>query len=237
MYSIREMLGLLEVFYSPSKVFDQVRERGMWLPAFLAIVLMSLVTSYFIVNAIGMETLVRKQLESNPQQLERLGPEGVARAANSPFAKGMTYGAPLVATPIVLLVVAGLFTAGLSITGSKLRFAQVLGATSYAWWPYALLTALMSILIVNVAPNKEDLNIRNLIATNVGAFLDPVTTNKAVYAMASSIDVLSFALVAFLAYGLARVSGRKFGSCLGIVVALWLIYVIGKVGFAAAFSR
>ena len=231
------MLGLLEIFYAPSKVFDRVRERGMWLPAFLAIMVCALLASYFVVQGIGMETIIRKQMESNPRAMEQMGPEGLARAANSPLAKGMAYGAPLIFTPLVLLAIAGLFAAGLSLTGSKLRFSQVLGATSYAWWPYSAITTLMSALIISVAPNKEDLNLRNLIATNVGAFLDPTTTNKAVYAFASSIDLLSFGLIGFLSYGLARVSGRTFSSCFGIVIVLWLIYVLGKTGIAAVTGR
>ena len=227
------MSELLQIFYAPSQVFDKVRERGIWLPAMLAIVACALLASYVVVNALGMETIIRKQMESNPQQMERMGPDGIARAANSPIAKGMAYGAPLIFTPIVLLIIAALFMAGLSLTGSKLRFAQALGATCYAWFPYSLITLLMSALILQVSQSKEDLNVRNLIATNAGAFLDPVTTNKALYSFASSIDILSFGLVAFLSYGLARVSGRSFGSCATVVIGLWLIYVLGKTGFAA----
>jgi len=231
------MLGLLEIFYAPGKVFDRVRERGMWLPAFSGIMMLALLASYFVVHGMGMENIIRQQMASNPRAMEQMGPDGIAKAANSPVATALAYGAPLVFTPIVLLAVAGLFAAGLSLTGSKLKFAQVLGATCYGWWPYSVLTTLMSGLIVSVASNKEDLNIRNLIATNAGAFLDSATTNKAVYAFASSIDLLSFGLIGFLAYGLARVSGRTFGSCLGIVGGLWLIYVLGKTGLAAVTGR
>lgn len=227
------MLGLLQIFYAPSQVFDKVRERGMWLPAFLAIIVCALLASYLIVQSIGMENIIRKQIESNPRQAEQLGPEGIARAANSPIAKGMAYGAPLIGTPIVMLIISTLFLTGLSMMGSKLRLSQALGATCYAWFPYSLITLLMSALIVQVSPNKEDLNVRNLIATNAGAFLDPTTTNKALYSFASSIDLLSFGLIAFLAYGLSRVSGRAYGSCLMIVGVLWLLYVVGKTGIAA----
>ncbi len=227
------MLGLLEIFYSPGKVFDRIRERGMWFPALLAITLLAVLTSAIVVQSLGMENIVRKQIESNPRQAQQMGPEGIARAANSPIAKGMAYGAPLIFTPIVLLAISGLFYAGLSMTGAKLRFPQVLGATSYAWFPYSVLTFLMSALVLNLSPNKEDLNLRNLIATNAGAFLDPVTTNKALYSLASSIDLLSFGLIAFLAYGLSKVSQRSYASCAAIVVGLWLIYVLGKTGIAA----
>ena len=227
------MLGLLQIFYSPAKVFDRVRERGTWFPALLGIMVCALLASFVVVQSVGMETLIRKQIESNPRQAAQMGPEGIARAANSPIAKGMAYGAPLIATPIVMIIIATLFMTGLTLSGSKLRFSQVLGATSYAWFPYSVLTLLMTALILQVSPNKEDLNFRNLIATNAGAFLDPATTNKGLYSFASSIDLLSFGLVAFLAYGLSRVSQRSYGSCLMVVAVLWLVYVIGKTGIAA----
>jgi len=229
------MAELLQIFFSPAKVFDRVRERGIWFPALLAITACAVLASFVVVQSLGMETIMRKQMESNPRAMERMGPEGIAKAANSPVVKGFTYGGPLIFTPLVLVITAALFMAGLSMTGSKLRFPQVLGATSYAWFPYSLLTLLMSALILQVSPSKEDLNLKNLIATNAGAFLDPTTTNKSVYSFASSIDLLSFGLIAFLSYGLARVSGRSFGSCAAIVIGVWLIYVIAKSGLAAMF--
>lgn len=227
------MLGLLQIFYAPSVVFDRVRERGTWVAPFLAIVVCALLSSMLVVQSIGMATIVRKQIESNPRQAEQMGPEGIEKAANSPITKAMAYVAPLIGTPIAMVTIAALFLAGLAVTGAKVRFSQVLGATSYAWFPYSLILLVMSALIVQLSPNKEDLNIRNLVATNAGAFMDPATTGKALYSFASSIDLLSFGLIAFLAYGLSKVSVRAYGSCFGIVFVIWLVYVLAKTGIAA----
>ena len=227
------MLGLLQIFYSPAQVFDRVRERGMWLPAFLAIVLCVGGINYFALHTIGVENVLRKGMESNARRAEQMGPEGIARAASNPMIQNFTYAAPVVVTPIIILIIATLFLTGLSMTGSKVRLSQALGATSYAWFPYSLISLMMSVLIIQFSPNKEDLNLQNLIATNAGAFLDPTTTNKALYSFATSMDLLSFGLIAFLAYGLSRVSGRAYGSCLTIVGVLWLLYVVGKTGIAA----
>ncbi len=85
------MLGLLQIFYAPSVVFERVRERGTWVAPFLAIIACALLSSVLVVQSIGMATIVRKQIESNPRQAEQLGPEGIERAANSSFANAVCY--------------------------------------------------------------------------------------------------------------------------------------------------
>ena len=232
------MLGLIEIFYAPGKVFERVRDRGGWFIPILAVVLLGLCAVSVLLNLVGMETMARKQIESNPRAMEQLGPEGVeqrVRAANSPMIKGLYYAAPLVVTPLTLLACSGLFLAGISVVGGNARFSRVLGATAYAWFPYSLLTTAMMTLVLTLAPDRTDLNFQNLIATNVGAFLDPKTVSKPIYSIASSIDLLSFGLIGLLGYGLSKVSGLAFGRTVMVVILIWAVYVLAKTGLSAMF--
>lgn len=232
------MSGLIEIFFSPGKVFDRVRERSMFLPAVLAVLVVSALFFTVLVNLVGMETIARKQIESNPRMTANMTPEQMdqaIRAADTPARKAIGYCISVIGPLIVLLVVAGVTLGGLSAAGAKVNYLQVLGATSYAWLPYSLLNLIMSTIILFVTPDRDSLDFRNLIATNVGAFLDKETTGKAILSIANSIDVISFALIAFLSYGYSKVSRLSFTTCLMIVVGMWAIYVLGKAGVSAMF--
>jgi hypothetical protein len=232
------MSGLFEIFFSPGKVFERVRETGMFLPALLMVMLLSAGGYAVMANLIGLENMARKQIESNPRVVEQMGPAGVDKAvaqAGTPARVAIGYVAVTLGTGIWLLLVAGLCLAGLAMTGASPGFTRVLGAISYAWLPFALLNTLMAAVIVSLAPDRNALDTRNLTATNIGAFLDPATTSKAMISIANSIDVISFALIAFLGYGLSIVSRSSFVKCVTIVIALWVVYVLCKAGLASIF--
>jgi hypothetical protein len=228
------MFGLLQIFYAPGEVFDRVREKGTWFPPILAIILLSIISGAAFSSMVSMNAIIRKQMEANPQTVEKLGPEGIERMSSNPAYQGLWY-AGTIAGPLTIVALAGIFLGALSITGGRTTYKQVLGATAYAWFPYALLLTLMSMLIVYFSTGREELNFKNLVGTNVGAFLDPATTSKAWYSIASSLDLLSFGLIGLLSYGLAKVSKMPAGTCAGIVIGIWAIYVLGKAGTASLF--
>ena len=93
----------------------------------------------------------------------------------------------------------------------------------------------MSALILMVSPDPGSLDIRNLIATNVGAFLDKNTTSKGLYALAGSIDVLSFLEIFLLGYGFAKLNRVKVFFGVAAVMTLWILYVSVKISLSVLF--
>jgi hypothetical protein len=82
-----------------------------------------------------------------------------------------------------------------------------------------------------VAP--ESFNIKNFAPTNLGAFLDPIETNKALYALATSLDVTTIWTLVLLGIGTAIVAGIKRSSGYIAVFGWWAIYVLASAGIAA----
>lgn len=232
------MSGLLQIFYEPGKVFERVREKCVWLTPFIATVLVITLSAALAVSLIGMETIMRKQMESNPKMAEQLGQQKVdqmIRDANTPTRKALVFVTSAVGATIYLLVISGVFTGLLSLMSAKVNYKQVLGATAYAVFPLAVIGCVMSALIIFLSNDRSELDMRNLIALNPGAFLNKESTSKPLYSIASSLDLLSFGQIAMVSYGLSKVSGVTFAKCLLMVVLLWGIYVLGKAGVAAAF--
>jgi hypothetical protein len=231
------MSALFEVFFSPGKVFDQVRERGMFLPAMIAVMLLSLASFAVVANLIGMETMARKQLESSSRtaSMSAEAKDAAISQAGTPMRLYIGYGAAFIGTAIVLLVISGVSMGALSAAGGKVKFAQVLGAVSYSAVPFMLLGLIMTTAILLATPDRENLDFNNLIATNIGAFLNKETTNKMVFSLAGSLDILSLARIAFLGYAFSKISRLSFSTCLMLVIGMWIVVILCKAGLSSLF--
>ena len=94
----------------------------------------------------------------------------------------------------------------------------------------------MTALILLVTPDRSTLNISNLLATNVGAYMDPNKMSRGLYTVLSSIDILSFMLVGLLSLRVLKTYKGGFVS-FGIAATggLWLFYVSIKMALSLLF--
>jgi hypothetical protein len=232
-------MQLIDIFFSPGKLFEAMREKASFVSPIVAVTLLSIVTFAIFANLIGIEAIARTQLENSSNRmtanLTEEQKENAIRQAGSPVRLAMDYGGIAVGTPISLLIVAGALLGVLSLAGGKLKFGQVLGVTAFAAVPFALLGLVMSLAVILASPDRESLDITNLIATNIGAFLNKDTTNKALYSVAVSTDLITLAHVAFLGWGLSKASRVSFTTCTVLVIALWSMLVLAKAGLALLF--
>jgi hypothetical protein len=231
------MSALFEVFFSPGKAFDQIRERSMWVPGFVAVILLSIASFAVIANLVGMETMARKQLESS-SRASAMTPEQKEQAisqAGTPARLYITLGAVAIGSTLAWLAIAGISLGLLAAGGATVKYAQVLGAATYSAVPFLILNVVMTAAILLASPDRESLDFNNLIATNIGAFLNKETTNKALYSIAGSIDLISFAHIGFMGYAYAKVSRLSFVASTMIVFGMWAVYVCGKAGLALMF--
>ena len=74
--------------------------------------------------------------------------------------------------------------------------------------------------------------IQTAVVSNLGFLTSPID-NPARFALLSSIDVFSLWVIVLLVIGFGIVSKLPRAQSIGIVIAFWLIYVIGKTGIAA----
>ena len=82
----------------------------------------------------------------------------------------------------------------------------------------------------------ESFNIKNFAPTNAAAFLNPLETNKSLYALLTSLDAVTIWTLVLLGMGTAIVAGVKRTSGYIAVFGWWAIFVLFGVGIAAAFS-
>jgi hypothetical protein len=91
-------------------------------------------------------------------------------------------------------------------------------------------------IVIFAGTDPETFNIKNFAPTNIGAFLNPLETNKALYALATSLDAVTIWMLVLLGIGTAIVAGVKRSSGYIAVFGWWAIIVLVGVGWALATS-
>ena len=227
-------MGIFEVFYQPGKLFSSLEtRRGVWVAPLILGILLSLVTTATAIRLIGMETIVRQRI-----QTMRLSPEQTQAAmaqANSPVQLYVTYIGVVVGGAVALLAIAGLLTLFALVGSKQPKFGTNFSMVTLAYFPYTLVVCLMTVLVLLTAPDRSVLDINNLLATNVAAFMDKDTTSKGLYSLLTSCDILSFAEIGLLSFGFSKVNRTSISFGLFAVVSLWLVYVLIRMGLSILF--
>jgi hypothetical protein len=224
-------MGIFEVFYQPGKLFASLENRrGAWVaPLLLGLLLTTLVT-VMAINLIGMDTIIRQRLQgsqASPEQMQQ-----ALNQANSPAILYISYASPVVVGALALLVIAGLLTIFALVGSKQPKFSTNFSMVTLAYFPYTLVVSLMTILVLLAAPDRTVLDVNNLLATNVAAFMDKETTSKGLYALLSTFDILSFVEIGLLSYGFSKVNRTSFGFGLFSVMTLWILWVLIRAGLS-----
>ena len=170
-------MGIFEVFYQPGKLFESLKDRKFaWvLPLIVNIILLTGVTVVTL-HFVGMETIIRQRLEGT-----RLSPEQMDLAmsrAQSPAQTYITYAGAAVGAPLTLLALAGLLSIFAMLSNRQPKFGAMFSMVTLAYLPYALVSGLMTTLVLLASPDRTSLDITNLLATNPAAFMDKATTGR-----------------------------------------------------------
>lgn len=225
-------------FVAPQKTFDDIKRgnRSWWLPLIVA-ALFTYVLFGAIVQKIGMQQVVENQIhmdakaqermaQATPQQRE-LGNKVAVWITEGAFIGGPVLG--LIGAVVVTLVLWGTINFGF---GGKANFGSIIAVVYYGWLP-SIVKVVLGVAVIYAGMAPESFNIKNFAPTNLGAFLDPVDTNKALYTLATSLDLITIWMLVLVSIGVATVAGVKRSSGYIAVFGWWIIVVLFGVGWAA----
>jgi hypothetical protein len=228
---------ILNVFLEPRAAFADIAERPRAWVALALLIVMGCAFMAVYAQRIGWGRMFEQQLERNPQ-VQNMSAEQRAKAAemNAKIASVMDKAGvvmPVVTVPLIVLLVAGVLALIFKVfMSAELSFKQLFGIAAYGSLPDLLNQA--AAIAVAFLKNPDEFNLENPVAFNVGAFLDPQSTSKAVMSLASSIDVFTFWKIALLAVGIS-VAARKISigkAVMGLAIP-WVLWVLVKTGLAA----
>ena len=225
------------VFYAPSRTFEDIRrgKNSWWLPLLL-IAMANGVFFAAITIKIGWEQVVENLFRLNPimSQLPPDQAKSLARHAVS-FIEWS-----VLANPIGILIGVALMSVVLVGTlnfvfGARAKFGSILAVGMYAILPH-IIQLLLGTIVIMLGGAPDWFNLNNFSPTNVGAFLDPLQTNKSLYTLASSLDIVNIWMLFLLGVGSAIVAKCKHSFSLVAVYGLWAIGVLVSIGWAAVFG-
>ena len=117
-------------------------------------------------------------------------------------------------------------------SAEKRQFGSIFAVWMYASLPGVIKTLLGTVVVyAGMAP--ESFNINNFAPTNLGAFLNPLDTNPALYKLATALDFTTIWSMVLLAIGVAIVAGVKRSSGYIAVFGWWAVIVICSVRMVA----
>jgi len=179
-----------------------------------------------------------EDIRLDPKTEERMAqatPE--QREAGAKISLKITEGV-FIASPLMVLAGAALLSLGLWGTinfgfGGKATYGSIFSVWMFASLP-SVIKSLLGIVVIYAGAAPESFNIKNFAPTNLGAFLNPIETNKALYALATSLDVVTIWTLVLLGIGTAMVAGVKRSAGYTAVFGWWAIFILIGVGIAAA---
>jgi len=233
-----EFSRIAGVFFEPKKTFQDIAARPTFLLPMILVILFGIVYSVQIGQRIGWDRVSRHQLEMSSRS-QQMTPEQreSAVAMSVKIATVAQYAGPILGVPIADLVIAGVLLGIVAgIMSAPVKFKQVFAVTCWAGLP-GILFSLLAIVVMYMK-NPDDYNINNPLVFNPGAVMDPQTSSKFVYSLASSLDLFTIWTILLLATGLKAAAGKKlsFGGAMFSVLLPWGVVVLCKAAFAGMFS-
>lgn len=238
---------LTGTLFSPGETFADINRKPTWIAPMIIAVVTVLASTFFFQWRVNpdwdsiMRNQIKKQMERSNQSLTE---EQMQQQVN--FAKGIAKFSPLigaVVTPIFYVLLAGVFALGLMFIQAKTTFKKVLSVV--AWSSAATAVVATIVTMASLMVRDED-SLRSIdptqsagiVPSNLAAFLSSETP-AVIKSLAGSIDIFTLWALILLTIGFAAIAGaRKIttSKTATVVFGFWAVYVLLKMGWAAAFG-
>lgn len=228
---------LVGTVVSPQATFESIVRKPGWLLPVLLLIVVNAAVAFSSIHRGYLSAYMEKQMESNPMTAG-LTPKQrqMVVATRTRAVPVVTYAVAIVGTPIGLLIVAAIFLGAFRIGfGAAIKFAQSFSITAYAAVP-AMLRGLVALAFLWARP-PTGANPATVSMSSLAAYL-PAGAPLWLVSLGAKLDVFTLWILVLLAVGYAAASAKKarFGSALGVVLVIWIVYLLITVGFVAGAS-
>jgi hypothetical protein len=229
--SLGELARLVGVFVSPAETFADIARKPSFIVPLLIVMVLGLVSSQIVVNRVGLENIIRKQIEKSSRaqeaskaQLEAGVEMGMKIGRITQYLNPVFIAAGVAIVAGLLLLMANF------VFGGSATYKQLMAATCFAWVPPVLVSSVLTVVIV-MLKDPADIDIENLLVTNLGVIVS-AETSKFLHRLAVSLDLVSFWQIWLLGSGIAASAKLKTGKAMTAVIIPWVVYVLGASALA-----
>jgi hypothetical protein len=222
----------VEIFTQPGKVFTRVSQKQVWVQPFLAVVFLLTLPTVLVIFTAGIEILTLQRYQHDPKLAEAIGGEAAVERAvlgsNDRWTKSLVVSRVGGTAAAGIVVLAGAFTLATWIFDSRPNYFVMLGTLCYSLFPFVLLGAVLSLILLNTVSDHSSLDLENMPALNLSRLLDRSSANPAIYAMAGGMDLLIAGEMLLMSFGLTKVTRLSYLQGLAICGGIWTIAVLWK---------
>ena len=228
--------NLIDLYFAPREAFGRIVPNPTWVVPVIGGTILALVFTGIWLNRMEPREFMKTQLQESGQwdKIPAEQRENIIEQ-QSKFMPIMGWVGAAVGTLIFVAIVAGvlLFIFRFFYAG-EVGFKQAMAITSWSMFAVSLVTTPLT-LVVLWLKGDWNLNPQEVLQANLGLLLDKAETARPLWALVTSMDLVSFWIIFLLASGFAVAVKKKTGSALWGVVIPWAVIVAIKVGWTALF--
>lgn len=227
--SFARMAGVL---FTPSETFEDIARKPDFVVPLLLILIIGYVCTILMVPHMDWNAVAEQQAQVMKKQNPNIKDADIERIGKMTKAFGsvMAYVSPLLGVLWYLIVALVLFGA-FRLMGGEGTFKQAFSATLYAWIPLVIFSIILTVVAVTQG-TIDPTTMATAVKSNP-AFLVDMKEQPVLFALLSALDLFTLWTIALLITGFAALSKKKWANSAAIVVSLWLIMVVIRVGLAA----
>ncbi|HEY0566062.1 MAG TPA: YIP1 family protein [Terriglobales bacterium] len=237
---LSEAQRMLDIFFAPTKTFEDIRRSAMWLGPLVVLIISSFLFTYCAGKRVGWPQITENnmklaspaQQERMQAQLEKATPEQreQQRSITMKVTQGISYGFPVIIL-IFTAIFAGLYMLVMNFgLGAELKFNQIMAITLYSGLVKVVMIA-VAIVGLWTFIDPADFSIQMPLATSPAAFIS-ITDHPALFKFMSVFDIFNLWSTALTGLGLAVLSRKSLGACMA--VAFGVLIAIGAISAAFA---
>jgi hypothetical protein len=223
---------MVGVFFAPEETFGDIARRPDILWPMLILVVIGYATTLLMVPRMDFDAIFAQQAEQMKKQQPDMSEADIERVGR--FSKATTkvgfYVAPLLTLGMYALMALVLWGA-VRLMGGDGDFKQSLSATLYAWMPLVLFSIILTIVVV-ARGSIEPTEMQTVVKSNP-AFLVDGKEQPVLASFLSNFDIFTIWTVVLLVFGFSALSRMSKAKTAAIIVSLWMVVVVVKLGFAA----
>lgn len=233
---IAEIQRISGVFTEPSRFFADIARNGRWWIVAIVLILLNVVAVSAMVQRVGYDLMLEKALEQS-RQVQEMSAEQRAQVYESQrkfMPVAVRVFPPVAILGSMLVAAAALLFSYRFLLDADVKYKEVLNITAYAYLPPAIAANLMFFALLYLKP-PDEFDMESAGGLSVGSFLSRDTAAW-LRSLANSLDLFTIWTIVLIATGFTALCGARkmpFRRSLWGVLAPWLVYVLGKMGFAA----
>lgn len=217
------------VLFAPAETFRDIARRPDILMPLIILVVIGFVMAAVMAPRMDFEAAFREQIASQNNKMSDADIDRTAKMTGA-IGKVMWYTAPVWGI-ILWLIIAGVLLLAHRLFGGEGNFKQALSTVLYSWIPMTI-SSIVTAIVALTRDEIDMMSMQTLVKSNP-AFLVDMKEQPILFAALTSLDIFTIWTVILLVIGFSTLSRLSRMKSAVIVVSLWLVTVVVKLGFAA----